>query len=51
MLVDKKWYEEAYNSVSGATQKFVAGKCGDYFCDEKMYDKAITYYLKSDRSF
>ena len=51
MLVDKNRFEEAYNSVSGAAQKFVAGKCGDHFCDEKMYDKAISYYLKSDRSF
>ncbi len=51
LLISKEKYEEAFHSVTGDTQAFVAGECGDYFFREKKYARSINYYLKSDRSF
>lgn len=51
LLIAKEKYEEAFHSVTGDTQSYVAGLCGDHFFKEKMYSRSIGYYLKSDRSF
>ena len=51
LLIAKEKYEEAFHSVTGDTQSYVAGLCGDHFFKEKKYSRSIGYYLKSDRSF